>query len=98
MDSYGVVMHSQVILHCYFCTLFALILLWLRPGLFPALRDPDKKVELSLRFLATELGCWKFGRSNTCRCKTGVQGMRNGIFILTSWPWKYGGTAAQKVE
>jgi hypothetical protein len=23
--------------------------------------------------------------------------MRNGIFILTSWPWKYGGTAAQKV-
>lgn len=38
-----------VILHCYFCTLFALILLWLRPGLFPALRDPDKKVELSLR-------------------------------------------------
>ena len=98
MDSYGVVMHNQVILHCYFCTLFALILLWLRPGLFPALRDPDKKVELSLRFLATELGCWKFGRSNTCRCKTGVEGMRNEIFILTSWPWKYGGTAAQKVE
>lgn len=41
--------------HCYFCTVFALILLWLRPSLFPALRDPDKKVELSFRCYITSI-------------------------------------------
>lgn len=39
-----------VIGHCVFCSLFALLLLWCQPKMFPALTDPDRKVELSLSY------------------------------------------------
>mmetsp|Transcript_49971 Transcript_49971/g.119256 ORF Transcript_49971/g.119256 Transcript_49971/m.119256 type:complete len:347 (-) Transcript_49971:104-1144(-) len=40
----------MVIMHCIFCSLFGLLLLALKPALFPALTDPDRKVELSASF------------------------------------------------
>lgn len=39
-----------VILHCIFCSTFAALLLLMRPSLFPALTDPEKKVQLSMRY------------------------------------------------
>eukprot|EP00438_Fugacium_kawagutii_P005710 Skav208064 [mRNA] locus=scaffold936:63011:77170:- [translate_table: standard] len=39
-----------VISHCFFCSLFSLLLLWCQPKLFPALTDPEKKVTLSVSF------------------------------------------------
>ena len=62
-----------VIMHCIFCSLFALALRCVQPNLFPAprrhrahrnqllsepleaLTDPDKKVELSLRYYTTTI-------------------------------------------
>ena len=76
----------QVTSHCYFCTVFALILLWLRPSLFPALRDPDKKVELSFRFLA-ELGCWTDEMIRTAWRIGGAAGVP-GMRTLNSRFWQ----------
>eukprot|EP00438_Fugacium_kawagutii_P032602 Skav233147 [mRNA] locus=scaffold1669:146065:158744:+ [translate_table: standard] len=44
-----------VLLQCFFSTIFALVMLWCCPSLFPALTDPDQKVELSLRFYSTTI-------------------------------------------
>eukprot|EP00438_Fugacium_kawagutii_P030055 Skav218601 [mRNA] locus=scaffold2815:7889:9830:- [translate_table: standard] len=41
-----------VISHCFFCSLFSLILLYTQPQMFPALTDPEKKVTVSLSFYA----------------------------------------------
>mmetsp|Transcript_95226 Transcript_95226/g.116590 ORF Transcript_95226/g.116590 Transcript_95226/m.116590 type:complete len:352 (-) Transcript_95226:104-1159(-) len=39
-----------VIAHCIFCSIFAGLLLLCQPHLFPALSDPDKKVDLSMSY------------------------------------------------
>lgn len=39
-----------VIMHCICCSLMALVLRYFQPSLFPALTDPDKKVELSISY------------------------------------------------
>lgn len=39
-----------VIMHCVCCSLMALVLRYCQPSLFPALTDPDKKVELSISY------------------------------------------------
>eukprot|EP00434_Breviolum_minutum_P001087 symbB.v1.2.000950.t1/scaffold45.1/size390604/13 len=44
-----------VMMHCFCCSSFALILLWLCPSFFPALRDPDRKVDLTARYCCTAL-------------------------------------------
>lgn len=44
-----------VILHCIFCSLFALALLFIKPSLYPALTDPDKKVELSWHYYSNKI-------------------------------------------
>lgn len=46
---------ALVIAHCVFCSLFALILLRFQPQMFPALTDPDLKVELSAKYMTTAI-------------------------------------------
>lgn len=36
-----------IIMHCIFCSIFALVLFVCSPGLYPALTDPDRKVSLT---------------------------------------------------
>lgn len=44
-----------IIMHCIFCSIFALVLFVCSPGLYPALTDPDRKVSLTSKTYIREI-------------------------------------------